>query len=78
MYTSFENHPVLVQARQFADLILKSEEIQRFRAAEEQVKKARPSKIILTPSSESKKNWSMPSIIRKPNMPASWKKNWNS
>jgi cell fate (sporulation/competence/biofilm development) regulator YmcA (YheA/YmcA/DUF963 family) len=41
MNTSFENHPVLVQARQFVDLILKSEEVQRFRAAEEQVKKSK-------------------------------------
>lgn len=41
MGTSFENHPVLIQARQFADLILKSEEVQRFRAAERQVQNSK-------------------------------------
>ncbi|MBA4602359.1 RicAFT regulatory complex protein RicA family protein [Thermoactinomyces mirandus] len=32
-----ENHPVLKRARQFAELIQESEEIKRFRAAEQQV-----------------------------------------
>lgn len=32
-----ENHPVMKRARQFAGLIQKSEEIKRFRAAEQQV-----------------------------------------
>jgi len=41
METSHENHPVLKQAREFADLIVKSEEIQRFRAAEKQVQNSK-------------------------------------
>ncbi|WP_220184938.1 MULTISPECIES: RicAFT regulatory complex protein RicA family protein [Thermoactinomyces] len=52
-----ENHPILVEARKFAELLSRSEEVIRFRLAEEQVEKSESVQNSIAAIKRKQKEW---------------------